>query len=128
MLKMQSVIQKKSYGSVKTFWLNKELLNEKIKQAIKRMLTEKSEIEDVVLFGSFAENKATVSSDVDILLVLKSSDKNFIDRQLDYRDYFSDIDLNVDIFAYTQGEVSKGNPFVEKALSKGLHFSLDRLS
>ena len=72
---MQSVIQKKSYGSVKTFWLNKELLDVKLKQAVKKVLSEKKEVEKVVLFGSFAGGKATVSSDMDILLVVKNFGK-----------------------------------------------------
>ena len=124
---MQSVIQKKSYGSVKTFWLNKELINKKLEQAVKKLLSERSEIEDAVLFGSFAEDKATVSSDLDILLILKDSDKRFIDRQEDYKDYFDDMGLNVDLFIYTREEVNKGIPFVDKALSNGRHFSLDTI-
>jgi len=123
---MRSVIQKKSCGSVKIFWLDKKLLDARIKTAVKKMLKERKDIDDVVLFGSFAEGRAGVSSDVDILIIVKDSDKSFIDRQLDYRDYFGDIGLNVDIFVYTQEEAQKHNPFIEKALSTGLHFSLDR--
>jgi len=119
---MQSVIQKKSYGSVKTFWLNKELLEARLREAMRKMLAERGEIEDTVLFGSFADKKAGIYSDVDILLIVKDSDKNFIDRQMDYRDYFSNIDLNVDLFVYTRKEVDRGIPFVEKALSKGRHY------
>ena len=42
---MPSVIQKKSCGSVKTFWLDKALLDVKLKQAMKEMLIEKRDID-----------------------------------------------------------------------------------
>lgn len=122
---MQSVIQKKSCGSVKTFWLNKELLHARIKTAVRKILQERKEIEDLVMFGSCAENKISVASDVDILIIVKDSEKNFIDRQLDYKDYFGNVGINVDLFVYTRKEVNKHIPFVEKALAKGIHFSLD---
>jgi predicted nucleotidyltransferase len=128
MQKMQSLIQKKSCGSVKTFWLDKELFELRLREAMKEILSERSEIEDAVLFGSFADKKAGIYSDLDILLVVKDSDKSFIDRQMEYKDYFNDIGLNVDLFVYTRKEVDRGISFVEKALSKGRHFSLDRLS
>src|SRR3989338_2296706 len=121
---MPSVIQKRSFGSVKTFWLDKKLAYLKLEQAMKRMLSEKREIEDAVLFGSFAEGKAGVGSDMDILIIAKDSKKPFIDRPLDYKDYFSDIGLDADIFVYTRKEIDSGIPFAEKALSMGRHFSL----
>jgi predicted nucleotidyltransferase len=97
-------------------------LDKRLKEAVRNLLNAKrGEVEDLVLFGSFAENKIGVSSDVDILIIIKNSEKRFIDRGEDFKDYFSNIGLNVDLFIYTRKEVEKGIPFVEKAISKGIH-------
>lgn len=120
---MQSVIQKKYCGSVRTFWLDKELLERKLNEAMKMLLRERPEICDAVLFGSFAEGKACVGSDLDILLIVEDSNERFIDRAIKYRDYFNDIDLGVDIFVYTKKERDEKNMFVQNALLKGRHFS-----
>lgn len=74
----------------------------------------------VVLFGSLPRDRATVASDVDILLVVSGSQVRPLDRQLVYRDYFSGIGLSVDLFVYTQAEVASGQiPIVENALQTG---------
>jgi len=116
---MQSVIQKKSYNSVQVFWLNKDLLKQKINEAIKRLVKAKSEVQKAVLFGSFAEGKAAVSSDVDILLIVKKSENRFIDRPSEFRDFFEDVELGVDIFVYTQDELKNDIGLVKNALQKG---------
>ena len=54
-------------------------------------------------------NRATPASDVDIVIVTEESDKRFMDRSMDFLDYFPDIDLSVDIFVYTGKEI-KDNP------------------
>ena len=102
---MQSAIQKQSYGSVKVFWLNKKLLNRQIEDAAQKLLAERAEVKKVVLFGSFAEDRATVFSDVDILLVVQFSSKRFIDRPQDYIDYFRKIELSKDLKRYTTVEL-----------------------
>ena len=102
---MQSVIQKKSYGSVKVFWLDKDLLRKKIQKAARRILSTNSNVEKVILFGSLAEDKATAFSDADILIVVKDSAKRFIDRSIDFTPYFQNIGIEVDLFVYTRKEL-----------------------
>lgn len=116
---MQSVIQKKSYNSVQVFWLNEDLLKHRIDKAIKRLVKAKSEIQKAVLFGSFAEGKAAVSSDVDILLIVNRSENRFIDRPSEFRDFFEDVELGVDIFVYTKDEVKNDIGLVKNALREG---------
>lgn len=117
---MQSVIQKKSYDSVKVFWLNKELLESKINAAVKRLTAECQEVMTVILFGSVAEDKATVSSDIDILIVVKESKYRFIDRPLQFGKYFEGIGLGVDIFVYTSQELRNNTiPLAKSAFKKG---------
>ncbi len=102
---MQSVIQKKSYGSVKVFWLDKDLLRKRIQKAARRILSTNANVEKVILFGSLSEDKATAFSDADILIVVKDSAKRFIDRSIDFAPYFQNIGIEVDLFVYTRKEL-----------------------
>jgi predicted nucleotidyltransferase len=102
---MQSVIQRKSYGSVKVFWLDKGLLKKRIQKAAKKILSANDDVEEVILFGSLAEDKATAFSDADILIVVKDSAKRFIDRPIDFLPYFQNIGVEVDLFVYTRKEI-----------------------
>ncbi len=108
---MQSVIQKKSYGSVKVFWLNKELLKKRIQKAARKVLSKNSDVEQVILFGSLAEDRATVFSDADILIIVNNSTKRFIDRPLDFVEYFQNIGIEVDLFVYTRKEIEQKPKF-----------------
>jgi predicted nucleotidyltransferase len=116
---MQSVIQRKSYGSVKVFWLDKELLKKRIQEAAKRLMSENSNVEKVVLFGSLVEDKATAFSDVDILILVKNSTRRYIDRPMDFVGHFQDIGLEVDLFVYTREEVEQKTKFIRAIQYKG---------
>ena len=117
---MQSVIQKESYDSVKVFWLNKELLGVNINTAVKNLTARHPEVSRVILFGSAAEDKASVSSDIDILIVVRKSKHRFINRSMEFGKYFEEIGLGTDIFVYTQQELEKNSiPLAETAIKKG---------
>ena len=117
---MPSVIQKKSYNSAQVFWLNKTLLEKKIFGAVRKLASNCLEVQKVVLFGSAAKTQETVSSDIDILIVIKESKERFIDRALRFRDFFDGIGLGVDLFVYTQEEVENGGiPLADTALKEG---------
>lgn len=117
---MQSMIQKKSYNSVRVFWLNKELLQHRIKEAVKNLVLDYSELRKVILFGSVADKKETPLSDADILIIVDDSTLQFSERALPFRKYFQGIGLGVDIFVYTCKEVEEERiPLVNSALKKG---------
>ena len=117
---MQSIIQKKLYNSVQVFWLDKELLRHRITEAVKILVSERAEVERVILFGSMAEYRETPSSDIDILIAVNDSKLRFIDRPLSFMQYFQDIGLGVDILVYTLKEIKEANiPLVDIALEKG---------
>ena len=104
----RSVIRKQSCGSVKVFWLDRNLLKSRIRQAARNLSREHEAVVRVVLFGSVANDRALPSSDADILVVVRTSDLPFIDRASQFRDYFSDIGVGVDLFVYTEQEVAAG--------------------
>jgi predicted nucleotidyltransferase len=116
---MPSAVQKKSYGSVKVFWLDEEFLKEKLKESAYKLIQEKPEVKKVVLFGSLAQNRATAFSDADILIEVANSSKRFIDRPDEFREYFEGVGFNVDLLVYTQEEIAQGLPFIERALRCG---------
>ena len=111
---MPSVIQRKSYGSVKVFWLDKELLKKRIQKAARRVMSNNSSVEKVILFGSLAVDRATAFSDADILIIVKDSTKRFIDRPNDFSEYFQNMGVEVDLFVYTRKEIEQKEKFITK--------------
>jgi predicted nucleotidyltransferase len=117
---MRSLIQSKSLNSVKVFWLNRELLNQRINEAVARIGVERPEVAKVFLFGSAAEDRAVPGSDADVLMLVRNEPGRFIDRGSVYQPYFRDIGLGVDVFVYTIDELNtRKPPIAMAALSKG---------
>ena len=117
----QSVIRKQSYGTVKVFWLDRNLLKSRITNAVRKLSREHEEVTRVVLFGSVAADRALPSSDADILVVVRDCATPLLDRAALFRDYFSAIGVGVDLFVYTQQEISSGNiPVAVTALRTGI--------
>jgi len=56
---MQSIIRKKLYGSVKIFYLNRDLLIKSLKKCIEKVTEKKPEVEKIILFGSIVETKSS---------------------------------------------------------------------
>jgi len=112
----RSAVREKSYGSVKTFWLDRDYIYRQLGTAVDSLRTDPNVVK-IVLFGSFAEDRAVPGSDVDILLVLQSDSRRFIYRIQDYPDFFSGPGIVVDVFPYTVDELD--NPLVQTALRTG---------
>lgn len=78
--------------------------------------------EKIILFGSLAAGNITETSDLDILLIMKTS-KNFFDRLHDIAT-ICEYNVGADIIVYTPDEFeveSKENPFIiEEVLNKGV--------
>jgi len=116
--------QIKSLGSAKIISLNKEIVLREIKKIAEKIKEEeKGNILDIIIFGSIAKNNYTGTSDVDIVIILKESDLNFIERIVKYRKYF-DLDIGVDLFVYTFSEFEKmkreNNFFIKEIIDFGI--------
>lgn len=116
---MQSIIQEKSYNSAKVFWLDKIALETNLRECVQLLVARQKEVEKIILFGSVAENRETVHSDVDLLIMVSMTKERFIDRPLQYKNYFADLGLGTDIFVYTESEFAR-SPFYNKINSKGM--------
>ena len=112
----RSAVREKSYGSVKTFWLDRDYINRQLGTVVDSLRTDPNVVK-IVLFGSFAEDRAVPGSDMDILLVLQSDSRRFIDRIQDYLDIFAELGIAADVFPYTVDELD--NPLVQTALRTG---------
>ena len=117
----RSVIQKRSYGSVKVFWLDRSLLMSRITRVARNLAGQHEAVVRVVLFGSVASDCAVPSSDVDLLVVMRACDTPPLDRAALFREHFMDLGVGVDLFVYTQREVAAGNiPIATRALRTGI--------
>ena len=61
-----------------------------------------------MLFGSAAAGTSVPTSDVDILIVVSDSTERSVDRPGRFIDYFGAIDLDKDLFVYTEQEIASG--------------------
>jgi len=109
------------YGSVKVTYFEKDKVWQAVGKLARDLEERFPEIRRAMVFGSLVHDRAVPGSDVDLLLVLKTSDRKFLDRPAKYRpDGFP---VGLDIFAYTADEMEKmlddGNLFVRRALREG---------
>ncbi len=110
-------MQKQSFGSVTVFSLDRSQVEAAL-QALVEALRQREEVLAVVCFGSWACGKAGVGSDVDVLVVLRESDRPFLERIDRYRPETFPVDL--DLFPYTLAEIRRGQPLARTALQTGI--------
>jgi len=113
-----SPVREKSCGSVRIFWLERDEVLWRVKEAVRRLLSERPEVKSVYLFGSLAEDRAVPGSDVDLLLILRKSSKPFPERPLEYLSYFDEVGLPCDLFCYTEEEIER-TPLAQAVLRRG---------
>lgn len=109
-------MRRKSYGSVTVFSLDEEVVRDVLEEWLTEV-RERPEVLAVVLFGSFASNRAVPGSDLDLLIVLREDSRPFLDRTLDYMPDV--LPLPVDVFPYTLEEIEAGQPVAAEALRTG---------
>ncbi|WP_397546422.1 nucleotidyltransferase domain-containing protein [Rhodothermus marinus] len=109
-------MQKQSFGSVTVFSLDRTQVEAAL-QALVESLRQNEEVLAVVCFGSWAHGEAGVGSDVDVLVVLRDSDRPLLERIDRYRPETFPVDL--DLFPYTLAEIRQGQPLARTALQTG---------
>ena len=73
-----------------------------------RLLDEHPEIQEIVVFGSFAEGNWSPGSDLDVFIVLRSSPKSVRDRMPTLLP--GPFPVGVDLFPFTREEIAARTP------------------
>jgi predicted nucleotidyltransferase len=78
----------------------------------RRLLASHPEVEEVVVFGSFARGDYAPGSDIDVFICLSESDKSPRDRIPDLLP--STFPVGMDLFPYTRAEIDAraGSPMI----------------
>jgi uncharacterized protein len=113
----------KSSLSAKVVFLDKSGIMHRLIEAVKRLRAD-SNVNDVKLFGSLSKGNFVPGSDADVLIVLKNDSRRMIDRIPEYLDFFMRVPFPVEVFPYTEEEISRmsadGNRFILNAVENGL--------
>ena len=101
-------MQRRSSGSVRVAFLNKELAIAELAERAERLLERDHQVIAVGLFGSLGRGQALPSSDADLLIVLLDHPiKRWFERISEYEDIFKGTALPVELFPYTLDELSR---------------------
>ncbi len=88
-----------------------------------RELKKSPQTEKIYLFGSFARGSHTPFSDVDILVVVKNTDRPFLERKEQYAGSFA-VPFDVNILVYTRREMDRlqkeNSKFLENVLKEAI--------
>ena len=95
--------------------------NEAIKIAKRYInaISQKYQIENAILFGSFANGTNHPDSDIDIAIVFKSVD-DIIDMQVELLCLRTDDDLLIEPHPFSKSDFNITNPFVAEILRNGI--------
>lgn len=99
---MPSDTRRPSLNSVVVKSANRQEITQAVTRYVARLRAEHPEVEQVLWFGSWVTGLPTPGSDVDLCLILSSSDKPLRDWIPDYLPV--GFPVGVDLFAYTRAE------------------------
>lgn len=101
------MLQREYLNGVEILSVDYKRLMKELKNISGKIKKDKSEVSKIILFGSFAKGNFTPYSDIDIAIIVKNSNKNFIQRQDDFIDYFNSLGFDVNLIVYTEEEYKK---------------------
>ena len=117
-------MQEESSNFVKVFFADKNKILHQVEEYSRNLKKNHPEVEKVGLFGSYAVDEYGPASDVDLLIILKSCSKRFIDRIPDFLP--NDIEVSCDCFPYTIDEINRMsndyNPWILHVLKEAVWF------
>lgn len=96
-------------------------LAEELASYIKDNVSNKIELQKVLLFGSFAKGTKHEHSDIDVAIVSRIySDCDYLDEMVKAITLFENFDLRVEPHLFTPEEIQKENDFVKEILNTGI--------
>jgi predicted nucleotidyltransferase len=75
-----------------------------MQQYAEQLLSTNPDVEELVVFGSFADGTYAPGSDIDVLIILRSSDKPVWDRIAEFLP--GAFPVGLDLFPYTRAELA----------------------
>ena len=96
-----------------------EEIKDIIKKYYKILLQEGYPVEKIFLFGSFAHNKQSENSDIDLAIIFKSID-DIIDLQIELMKMRTDEDLLIEPHPFRAIDFHISNPVVSEILKNGI--------
>ena len=98
-------MRRDSSNFVKVFFADKDKVLRQLKDYAKSIKRTNPEVERVGYFGSYANDTYGPASDVDLLIVLRQSNKRFMDRIPDFLP--DNLSICCDVFPYTREEIGR---------------------
>lgn len=95
-------------SSVVVKWVDAAAVRRAVDDYAARLLATRKDVEEIVVFGSFADGTFAPGSDVDLLIVLTASDKAVRDRVPEFLP--GAFPVAMDVFPYTREEMDRLAP------------------
>lgn len=116
------MLHERFLNSVKITSVDFEKLRRSLSEIAKTLREKHPEVEDILLFGSFARGDYTPESDIDILIISTCEKLPFLLRSERFADLFRSLPFDVNILVYTREEIHRmkeeGNPFIMSVLAE----------
>ena len=94
-----------------------------VKNIVKKyalLLNENIKVKSVYLFGSYANNRATEDSDIDVAVISDKFSGDIVDDMVYLMRFCDGIDLRIEPHPFTTKDFDKKNPFVREIIKKGI--------
>jgi predicted nucleotidyltransferase len=88
--------------------------------AIPKALAQKPEVQQAILFGSYAAGRRDLFTDLDLLIIMDSS-QDFVSRTAEMYGYLA-LPVDLDLLVYTTEELERNRhrAFIQRALEEGI--------
>ncbi len=115
-----SQLRRQSLPGVKITFLEIEPILTGLKERAQRLLASHPRVREVGLFGSLVRGNYGPGSDADLLVILETDARRFVDRIPEFLAQFSGLGIAVDVFPYTLGEIAEMQDvgFIKTALAE----------
>lgn len=107
-------------GGVKVTFLKAEPIIAALRERAAKLLATHPGVLEISLFGSLVSGRYGPGSDADLLVILRTDPRRFVDRVPEFLEWFSGLGLSIDAFPYTVEEIErlKDSGFVRTALAE----------
>ena len=120
---------RQSSSDVTTRFVDRAEVLGALRRLARRLAQQTPAVEEVLLFGSFAEGNWSARSDADVLIILGDDPRPLPERMLHFAPYFWEAPVATEVFAYTRADIAamtqNGNRFLERALRTGISLLVD---